>query len=63
MIPELAELSLSWNSKVGGNLPVILQKFEEGSKIQKLELVDCALTSEDGMFVGKFFLLPMPLPQ
>lgn len=57
VIPELAELSLSWNSKVGGNLPVILQKFEEGSKIQKLELVDCALTSEDGMFVG--YLLPM----
>ncbi|XP_040336642.1 leucine-rich repeat-containing protein 31 [Herpailurus yagouaroundi] len=56
-IPELEELNLSWNSKVGGNLPLILQKFQEGSKIQTLELVDCDLTSEDGAFVGQ--LLPM----
>ncbi|XP_032978531.1 leucine-rich repeat-containing protein 31 isoform X2 [Rhinolophus ferrumequinum] len=56
-IPELEELNLSWNSKVGGNLPLILQNFQEGSKIQTLELVDCALTSEDGVFVGQ--LLPM----
>lgn len=53
MIPELEELNLSWNSKVGGNLPLILQKFQKGSKIQVLELMDCALTSEDGAFVGK----------
>ncbi|XP_012495651.1 PREDICTED: leucine-rich repeat-containing protein 31 isoform X2 [Propithecus coquereli] len=57
MIPELEELNLSWNSKVGGNLPLILQKFQKGSKIQTLELVDCALTSEDGAFVGQ--LLPV----
>ncbi|XP_062959892.1 leucine-rich repeat-containing protein 31 [Cynocephalus volans] len=56
MIPELKELNLSWNSKVGGNLPRIL-RFQKGSKIQMLELVDCALTSEDGAFVGQ--LLPM----
>ncbi|KAF0880762.1 leucine-rich repeat-containing protein 31 [Crocuta crocuta] len=56
-IPELEELNLSWNSKVGGNLPLILQKVQEGSKIQMLELVDCNLTSEDGAFVGQ--LLPM----
>lgn len=56
-IPELEELNLSWNSKVGGNLPLILQNFQEGSKIQTLELVDCALTTEDGVFVGQ--LLPM----
>uniref|UniRef100_A0ABI7X098 Leucine rich repeat containing 31 n=1 Tax=Felis catus TaxID=9685 RepID=A0ABI7X098_FELCA len=56
-IPELEELNLSWNSKVGGNLPLILQKFQEGSKIQTLELIDCDLTSEDGAFVGQ--LLPM----
>uniref|UniRef100_A0A8D2CZ40 Leucine rich repeat containing 31 n=1 Tax=Sciurus vulgaris TaxID=55149 RepID=A0A8D2CZ40_SCIVU len=56
MIPELEELNLSWNSKVGGNLPLILQKFQKGSKIQVLELVDCALTSEDGAFLGQ--LLP-----
>ncbi|XP_053077199.1 leucine-rich repeat-containing protein 31 isoform X3 [Acinonyx jubatus] len=56
-IPELEELNLSWNSKVGGNLPLILQKFQEGSKIQTLELIDCNLTSEDGAFVGQ--LLPM----
>ncbi|MBZ3869971.1 Leucine-rich repeat-containing protein 31 [Sciurus carolinensis] len=55
-IPELEELNLSWNSKVGGNLPLILQKFQKGSKIQVLELVDCALTSEDGAFLGQ--LLP-----
>lgn len=55
-IPELEELNLSWNSKVGGNLPLILQNFQEGSKIQTLELVDCALTSEDGVFVGKWSL-------
>ncbi|XP_017533095.3 leucine-rich repeat-containing protein 31 isoform X1 [Manis javanica] len=56
-IPELEELNLSWNSKVGGTLPLILQAVQEGSKIQTLELVDCALTSEDGTFVGQ--LLPM----
>ncbi|XP_014638690.1 PREDICTED: leucine-rich repeat-containing protein 31 isoform X2 [Ceratotherium simum simum] len=56
-IPELEELNLSWNNKVGGNLPLILQEFQEGSKIQTLELVDCALTSEDGAFVGQ--LLPV----
>ncbi|XP_027797989.1 leucine-rich repeat-containing protein 31 isoform X2 [Marmota flaviventris] len=56
MIPELEELNLSWNSKVGGNLPLILQKFQKGSKIHVLELMDCALTSEDGAFVGR--LLP-----
>uniref|UniRef100_A0A8C5YJ90 Leucine rich repeat containing 31 n=1 Tax=Microcebus murinus TaxID=30608 RepID=A0A8C5YJ90_MICMU len=57
MIPELEELNLSWNSKVGGNLSLILQKFQKGSKIQTLELVDCALTTEDGAFVGQ--LLPV----
>ncbi|XP_026354693.2 leucine-rich repeat-containing protein 31 isoform X1 [Ursus arctos] len=57
MIPDLEELNLSWNSEVGGNLPLILRKFQEGSKIQTLELVDCGLTSEDGAFVGQ--LLPM----
>ncbi|KAM6225367.1 leucine-rich repeat-containing protein 31 [Rhynchocyon petersi] len=56
-IPELEELNLSWNRKVGGNLPLILQKFQDGSMIQTLELVDCALTSEDGTFIGQ--LLPM----
>ncbi|XP_049723307.1 leucine-rich repeat-containing protein 31 [Elephas maximus indicus] len=56
-IPELEELNLSWNSKVGGNLPLILQALQEGSKLQTLELVDCALTSEDGAFMGQ--LLPM----
>lgn len=54
-LPELEELNLSWNSKVGGNLPLMLQKFQEGSKIQTLELVDCALTLEDGVFMGKCF--------
>ncbi|XP_045859167.1 leucine-rich repeat-containing protein 31 isoform X3 [Meles meles] len=56
-ITDLQELNLSWNSGVGRNLPLILQKFQEGSKIQTLELVDCDLTSEDGAFVGQ--LLPM----
>ncbi|XP_004675443.1 PREDICTED: leucine-rich repeat-containing protein 31 [Condylura cristata] len=53
MTPELEELNLSWNSKVGGNLPMILQTVQEGSKIQRLELVDCALTLEDGVFLGQ----------
>ncbi|XP_032262092.1 leucine-rich repeat-containing protein 31 isoform X1 [Phoca vitulina] len=57
VILELKELNLSWNSEVGGNLPLTLQKFQEGSKIQTLELVNCDLTSEDGAFVGQ--LLPM----
>lgn len=57
VIPNLEELNLSWNSNVGGNLPLIFQKFQAGSNIQRLELVDCALTSEDGVFVGQ--LLPM----
>ncbi|XP_032692026.1 leucine-rich repeat-containing protein 31 isoform X3 [Lontra canadensis] len=56
-ITDLQELNLSWNSEVGGNLPLTLQNFQEGSKIQTLELVDCDLTSEDGAFVGQ--LLPM----
>lgn len=56
MIPELEELSLSWNSKVGGKLPQVLRTFQKGSKIQTLELVDCALTSQDGEFVGKWNL-------
>nr|XP_020737772.1 leucine-rich repeat-containing protein 31 isoform X1 [Odocoileus virginianus texanus] len=46
VLPELEELNLSWNSKVGGNLPLILQTLQEGSKIQTLELVDCTLTSQ-----------------
>uniref|UniRef100_A0A8C0C8I0 Leucine rich repeat containing 31 n=1 Tax=Balaenoptera musculus TaxID=9771 RepID=A0A8C0C8I0_BALMU len=53
-LPEL-ELNLSWNSKLG-NLPLILQTFREGSKIQMLELVDSALTSEDVAFVGHLLL-------
>ncbi|XP_004704294.2 leucine-rich repeat-containing protein 31 [Echinops telfairi] len=57
VIPELEVLNLSWNRKVGGNLPLILQSFQEGSKIQTLDLVDCALTSDDGAFMGQ--LLPM----
>uniref|UniRef100_A0A4W2EUG0 Uncharacterized protein n=1 Tax=Bos indicus x Bos taurus TaxID=30522 RepID=A0A4W2EUG0_BOBOX len=56
VLPELEELNLSWNSKVGGNLPLILQTLQQGRKIQTLELVDCTLTSEDGVFVGQ--LLP-----
>ncbi|XP_045707936.1 leucine-rich repeat-containing protein 31 isoform X2 [Phyllostomus hastatus] len=56
-VPDLEELNLSWNSKVGGNVPRILQEFQAGSKIQMLELVDCALTSEDGTFMGQ--LLPV----
>ncbi|MEJ1277410.1 leucine rich repeat containing 31 [Cricetulus griseus] len=55
MIPELEELSLSWNSKVGGKLPQVLRTFQKGSKIQTLELVDCALTSQDGEFVDGAF--------
>ncbi|KAB0405850.1 hypothetical protein E2I00_004327 [Balaenoptera physalus] len=50
-LPEL-ELNLSWNR----NLPLILQTFREGSKIQMLELVDSALTSEDAAFVGQLLL-------
>ena len=53
MLLELEELNLSWNSKVGGNLPLICQTLQQGSKIQTLELVDCTLTSEDRVFVGK----------
>lgn len=56
MTPELEELSLSWNSQVGGKLPRVLHTFQQGSKIRTLELVDCALTSQDGVFVGH--LLP-----
>lgn len=56
MIPGLEELSLSWNSQVGGKLPQILRTFQQGSKIRTLELVDCALTSQDGEFVGKWNL-------
>ncbi|XP_061023854.1 leucine-rich repeat-containing protein 31 isoform X1 [Dama dama] len=56
VLPELEELNLSWNSKVGGNLPLIFQTLQEGSKMQTLEFVDCSLTSEDGVFVGQ--LLP-----
>jgi hypothetical protein len=54
MTPELEELSLSWNSQVGGKLPRVLHTFQQGSKIRTLELVDCALTSQDGVFVGKW---------
>ncbi|XP_003794727.1 leucine-rich repeat-containing protein 31 [Otolemur garnettii] len=57
MTPELEELNLSWNNNVGGNLPLIFQKLQNGTKVQTLELVDCALTSEDGAFVGQ--LLPV----
>lgn len=56
LIPDLEELSLSWNSQVGGKLPQVLHTFQQGSKIRTLELVDCALTPQDGEFVGH--LLP-----
>ncbi|KAF6120139.1 leucine rich repeat containing 31 [Phyllostomus discolor] len=56
-VPDLEELDLSWNSKVGGNVPRILQELQAGSKIRTLELVDCTLTSEDGTFMGQ--LLPV----
>lgn len=56
VVPDLEELHLSWNSRVGGNVPLILQEFRAGSKIRTLELVDCALTSEDGTFMGKWNL-------
>lgn len=54
MIPDLEELSLSWNGNVGGKLPQILCTFQRGSKIRTLELVDCVLTSQDGVFVDKW---------
>lgn len=44
-IPELEELNLFWISKVGGNLPLILQQFPGASKIQTFAVVDCALKS------------------
>lgn len=53
-IPGLENVKL--NSKVGGTLPLIFQKFQEKSKSQILEVVNCAITSEDGSFVGQ--LLP-----
>ncbi|KAM8770487.1 LOW QUALITY PROTEIN: leucine-rich repeat-containing protein 31 [Rhynchonycteris naso] len=57
-ILDLEKLNLS-NTKVGGNLPLILQKFQAG-KMQRLELVDCAFISKDGAFVVKWSqLLPM----
>nr|XP_042134838.1 LOW QUALITY PROTEIN: leucine-rich repeat-containing protein 31 [Peromyscus maniculatus bairdii] len=55
-IPVLEELSLSWNSNVGGKLPQVLRTFRKGSRIRTLELADCALTSQDAEFVGH--LLP-----
>ncbi|XP_006150323.2 leucine-rich repeat-containing protein 31 isoform X3 [Tupaia chinensis] len=55
-IPDLEELNLSWNSEVGGNLPVVFHKVQDRSKIRTLELVECALTPDDGVFVGQ--LLP-----
>lgn len=54
LIPDLEELSLSWNSQVGGKLPQVLHTFQQGSKIRTLELVDCALTPQDGEFVGRW---------
>ncbi|ELW64798.1 Leucine-rich repeat-containing protein 31 [Tupaia chinensis] len=52
-IPDLEELNLSWNSEVGGNLPVVFHKVQDRSKIRTLELVECALTPDDGVFVAQ----------
>lgn len=54
MIPEIEELSLSWVSKVGGKLLQVFLTFHKGGKIRTLELEGCTLTSQDGVFVGKW---------
>ncbi|XP_036612366.1 leucine-rich repeat-containing protein 31 isoform X2 [Trichosurus vulpecula] len=54
--PDLEELNVSWNNKVGGNLSRILQGIQEGSKVQILKLMDCDLTAEDAVSVGQVLL-------
>uniref|UniRef100_UPI00398E9D3B leucine-rich repeat-containing protein 31-like n=2 Tax=Pristiophorus japonicus TaxID=55135 RepID=UPI00398E9D3B len=51
-LPNVEEIDLSWNSDLGGNLALFLQKLKLDCKLKTLKLVDCNLTADDGMALG-----------
>lgn len=53
LLVNIEKLDLSWNSELGGNLSLFAQKLQTHSTLKILKLVDCNLTEEDGVALGK----------
>nr|XP_033815576.1 leucine-rich repeat-containing protein 31 isoform X4 [Geotrypetes seraphini] len=53
LIPQLEEMDLSWNGKAGGNLHLLMERFQKGCSLKVLMLIDCNLTSEDGTLLAQ----------
>ncbi|XP_043926013.1 leucine-rich repeat-containing protein 31 [Protopterus annectens] len=53
IIPNLEELDLSWNSYIGGNLSNLTQNVQAKCKIKQLRFLDCSLSGEDILLLGK----------
>ncbi|XP_051874431.1 leucine-rich repeat-containing protein 31 [Pristis pectinata] len=53
LLVNIEKIDLSWNSDLGGNLSLFSQKLQPCSTLKILKLVDCNLTREDGIALGK----------
>lgn len=56
-LPELEELSLSWNGFVGGTLKALTVHLHHVSLLKVLRLNNCRLTAEDVISLGTGFHL------
>ncbi|XP_072897860.1 leucine-rich repeat-containing protein 31 isoform X1 [Hemitrygon akajei] len=50
---NIEKIDLSWNCDLGGNLSLFTQKLQPSFTLKILKLVDCNLTAEDGIALGK----------
>ncbi|XP_059847184.1 leucine-rich repeat-containing protein 31 isoform X5 [Hypanus sabinus] len=50
---NIEKIDLSWNCDLGGNLSLFTQKLQPSFTLKILKLVDCHLTAEDGIALGK----------
>ncbi|XP_069753820.1 leucine-rich repeat-containing protein 31-like isoform X4 [Narcine bancroftii] len=53
LLANIEKIDLSWNPDLGGNLSLLTQKLHSCSTLKILKLVDCNLTAEDGVVLGK----------
>ncbi|KAM9378599.1 leucine-rich repeat-containing protein 31 [Phaethornis superciliosus] len=54
-LPELEEISLSWNGCVGGTLKALTVHFHDANLLKVLRLNNCRLTAEDVTSLGEAF--------
>ncbi|XP_072110559.1 leucine-rich repeat-containing protein 31 isoform X3 [Mobula birostris] len=53
LLVNIEKIDLSWNCDLGGNLLLFTQKLQPSFTLKILKLVDCNLTAEDGIALGK----------